>query len=73
MLVFQRLTKRLATEQIVSQDGDASLGVKLTLFFYPTFGSLYLTILFFMPILWNNELWFQRNHIFIPRLDNHRR
>ena len=72
MFVFQHPTKRLATEQIVAQDGHPSLGVEVTLLFHPTFGGLDLTILFFMPILRNDELRFQRNHRFIPRLNDHR-
>ena len=36
MLVFQCSTKRLAAEQIVAQDGDASPGVEVTPLFDPT-------------------------------------
>jgi hypothetical protein len=71
MLALQRQTKRLTTEQIISQDGNPSLGVKLTLFFHPAFGRLDLTILLFMPVLGNDELRFQRNYMFIPRLDDY--
>ncbi len=71
LLAFQLLAKRLAAEQIVSQEGHSLFGIEVPVGLYPPFAGFNFTILFLLPILGRNKLWFQSNDMLISWLDDH--